>query len=139
MSGGAALDTLYTQSVTHGVIPKPHSSFDKITEVREMTKSNTKEIVKKTILGVIAIATVVIATTLILGIFSGGSNEQHTNKANADTTKHARVVLNGQVVKEGRAKGYDYHAGMNGHTMTVKFEDGTEATSSPNNMVVWSE
>lgn len=104
-----------------------------------MTKLNTKEIVKKITLGIVAVATVVIATTLILGIFSGGNNEPHTNQANADTTKHARVVLNGQVVKEGKAKGYDYHTGMNGHTMTVKFEDGTEATSSPNNIVIWSE
>lgn len=58
---------------------------------------------------------------------------------NANTTKHARVVLNGQVVKEGKAKGYNYHAGMNGHVMIVEFEDGTEAVSSPNNIVVWSE
>lgn len=95
-----------------------------------------KTIIKRITIGLATIVTTVLATLLITGVFSGG---KEVNQANADTTKHARVVLNGIVVKEGKAKGYNYHTGMNGHTMTVQFEDGTEATSSPNNIVIWSE
>mgnify|MGYP000915066592 CR=1 FL=1 len=101
---------------------------------REM---NIKEGMRKIGIGLGLVIITVVLTTLAIVIFS----HDNTNNApvNANTTKHARIVLNGQVVKEGKAKGYDYHAGMNGHTMTVQFEDGTEATSSPNNIVVWSE
>lgn len=93
-----------------------------------------RNIIKKVTIGLATVVAIVLATLLITGVFSGGKDE-----INANTTKHARVVLNGQVVKEGKAKGYNYHTGMNGHTMTVQFEDGTEATSSPNNIVIWSE
>lgn len=95
-----------------------------------------KTIIKRITIGLATVLATVLATLLITGVFSGG---KEVNQANADTTKHARVVLNGQVVKEGTAKGYNYHAGMNGHVMIVEFEDGTEAVSSPNNIVVWSE
>lgn len=93
-----------------------------------------KTIIKRITIGLATIVTTVLATLLITGMFASGKDE-----VNADTTKYARVTLNGNVVKEGKAKGYNYHTGMNGHTMTVQFEDGTEATSSPNNIVVWSE
>lgn len=99
--------------------------------------TNIKESMKKIGIGLGLVTITVVLTTLAIVIFSHSDANQ--TEANANTTKHARVVLNGQVVKEGKAKGYDYHAGMNGHTMTVQFEDGTEATSSPNNIVVWSE
>ena len=93
-----------------------------------------RNIMKTVVIGLVTIVMTVLATLLITGMFSGGKDE-----VNANTTKHARVVLNGQVVKEGKAKGYNYHAGMNGHVMIVEFEDGTEAASSPNNIVIWSE
>lgn len=94
--------------------------------------TNIKESMKKIGIGLGLVTITVVLTTLAIVIFS----HSDTNQVEANATKHARVVLNGQVVK---AKGYDYHTGMSGHTMTVQFEDGTEATSSPNNIVVWSE
>lgn len=97
--------------------------------------TNIKESMKKIGIGLGLVTITVVLTTLAIVIFS----HSDTNQVEANATKHARVVLNGQVVKEGKAKGYDYHTGMSGHTMTVQFEDGTEATSSPNNIVVWSE
>ena len=90
---------------------------------------------KKIGIGLGLVTITVVLTTLAIVIFS----HSDTNQVEANATKHARVVLNGQVVKEGEVKGYDYHTGMSGHTMTVQFEDGTEAVSSPNNIVVWSE
>ena len=101
-----------------------------------MTRAtNIKESMKKIGIGLGLVTITVVLTTLAIVIFS----HSDTNQVEANATKHARVVLNGQVVKEGKAKGYNYHTGMNGHTMTVQFEDGTEATSSPNNIVIWSE
>lgn len=97
--------------------------------------TNIKEGMRKIGIGLGLVTITVVLTTLAIMIFS----HSDTNQVEANATKHARVVLNGQVVKEGTAKSYNYHAGMNGHVMIVEFEDGTEAVSSPNNIVVWSE
>lgn len=79
--------------------------------------TNIKESMKKIGIGLGLVTITVVLTTLAIIIFSHSDTNQV--EANANTTKHARVVLNGQVVKEGKAKGYNYHTGMNGHTMTV--------------------
>lgn len=99
--------------------------------------TNIKESMKKIGIGLGLVTITVVLTTLAIIIFS--HSDTNPTEASVNTTKHARVTLNGNVVKEGKAKGYNYHTGMNGHTMTVQFEDGTEATSSPNNIVIWSE
>ena len=93
-----------------------------------------KNIIKKVTIGLATVVVTVLATLLITGVFSGGKDE-----VNANTTKHARVVLNGQVVKEGKVKKYGGNSAQNAHYMYVEFEDGTEAVSSPNNIVIWSE
>lgn len=95
-----------------------------------------KTIIKKVTIGLATIVTTVLATLLITGVFSGG---KEVNQVNANTTKYARVTLNGNLVKEGKVKKYGGNSAQNAHYMYVEFEDGTEAVSSPNNIVIWSE
>lgn len=96
-----------------------------------------KTIIKRITIGLTTIVTTVLATLLITGVFTGGKDE--VNQVNADTTKYARVTLNGNLVKEGKVKKYGGNSAQNAHYMYVEFEDGTEATSSPNNIVIWSD
>lgn len=96
-----------------------------------------RNIMRTVTVGLVTTVTTVLATLLITGLFSGG--EQGGQQVSANTTKHARVVLNGQVVKEGKVKKYGGNSAQNAHYMYVEFEDGTEAVSSPNNIVIWSE
>lgn len=93
-----------------------------------------RNIIKKVTIGLATVVVTVLATLLITGVFSGGKDE-----INANTTKYARVTLNGNLVKEGKVKKYGGNSAQNAHYMYVEFEDGTEAVSSPNNIVIWSE
>ena len=93
-----------------------------------------KTIIKRITIGLATVVVTVLATLLITGVFSGGKDE-----INANTTKYARVTLNGNLVKEGKVKKYGGNSAQNAHYMYVEFEDGTEAVSSPNNIVIWSE
>lgn len=95
------------------------------------------KIIKRITIGLATVLATVLATLLITGVFSGGKDE--VNQVNANTTKYARVTLNGNLVKEGKVKKYGGNSAQNAHYMYVEFEDGTEAVSSPNNIVIWSE